>query len=102
MDEVWRRTGLRLTPVGKEAVSRADPQLRGGMLVTDIAVGSAAAKAGLHKGDVVIGFHLWEALNPDNVLFVLNHKDASTFSPVKTYFVRDAKVREVLLSPAGD
>ena len=43
-----------------------------------------------------------EALNPDNVLFVLNHKDAATFTPVKTYYVRDGRVREVFLTPAGE
>jgi serine protease Do len=101
-DAVWRRTGLRLTPVGKEAVAKVDPQLRGGMLVTDVGLGSAAAKAGLQRGDVVIGFHLWEALNADNVLFVLNHKDAATFTPIKTYFVRDGRVRETLLTPSGE
>lgn len=100
-DAVWRRTGLRLLPVGKDIVSRVDPQLRGGMLVTEVGLGSAAAKAGLVKGDVVIGFHLWEALNLDNVLFVLNHKDAATFNPMKTYFVRDGRMRETLLAPAA-
>jgi serine protease Do len=97
---VLRRTGLKLTPIGKEAVAKIDPQLRGGLAVTDVALASPAAKAGVQKGDVIIGFHLWEALNLDNVLFVLNHKDLATFHPVKTFFVRDGKVREVLLAPA--
>ena len=100
-DVVWRRAGLRVLPVGKDAVVRVDPQLRGGLLVAEVGIGSAAAKAGLQKGDLVIGFHLWEALNLDNVLFVLNHKDAASFTPVKTYFVRDGKMRETLLAPAA-
>jgi serine protease Do len=98
-EEIRRRTGLRLQPVGKEMVTRVDPQLRGGMLVTDVGAASPAARAGLVKGDVIIGFHLWESLNYDNVLFVLNHKDAATFTPIKAYFVRDGKMREALLSP---
>lgn len=98
---VLRRTGLKVTPTGKESVAKADPQLRGGLFVSDVAFASPAAKAGIQKGDLIIGFHLWEALNLDNVLFVLNHKDLSSFNPVKTYFVRDGKVREATL-PIGD
>jgi serine protease Do len=101
-ETVWRRMGLKLHPVGKDAVARVDPQLRGGMLVTDVGTATTAAKAGLQKGDLVIGFHLWEALTHDNVLFVLNHKDAASFTPVKTYYVRDGRVRETYLTPAGE
>ena len=91
----------KVTPTGKESVSKVDPQLRGGLFVSDVAFASPAAKAGVQKGDLIIGFHLWEALNLDNVLFVLNHKDLTSFNPVKTYFVRDGKVREAML-PIGD
>ncbi len=99
-DIVWRRLGLRVSTVGAEAVSRADRQLRGGLLVQDVAGGSAAARAGLQRGDVLIGLHLWEAINLDNVLFVLNHKDLATFSPFKAYFVRDGHIRETVLTAA--
>ncbi len=94
---ILRRTGLKLSPMGKDTVAKIDPQLRGGLMVTDVALGGPAAKAGLQKGDLVIGFHLWEALNVDNVLFVLNHRELATFNPVKTFFIRDGKVREALL-----
>ncbi|CAN5501931.1 trypsin-like peptidase domain-containing protein [soil metagenome] len=99
-DVIARRMGLKVAPVGKEIVGRVDQQLRGGLNVTDTVAGSPAVKAGLQRGDVVIGFHQWEAVNVDNVLFVLNHKDLGTFSPVKTFFIRDGKVRETMLTPA--
>ncbi|QEL13829.1 trypsin-like peptidase domain-containing protein [Limnoglobus roseus] len=92
---ILRRTGLKLSPMGKDAVAKIDPQLRGGLLVTDVI--GPAAKAGIQKGDLVIGFHLWEALNVDNVMFVLNHKELATFNPVKTFFVREGKVREAMM-----
>jgi serine protease Do len=98
-DVVLRRMGMKLLPVGKTATAAIDTQLRGGMIVTDVVFGSAASKAGLVKGDILIGLHLWEALTLDNVSFVLNHKDLATFSPVKTYYVRDAKLRETVLVP---
>lgn len=99
-DPVQRRLGLKLAPVGKDAVAIADAQLRGGLTVVDVQGASPAAKAGLQRGDIIIGFHLWEAVNADNVLFMLNHKDLPTFSPVKTYFIREGKVRETSLTPA--
>jgi serine protease Do len=98
-DIVARRFGFKFTPVGKESVARIDQQLRGGLSLTEVAVGSAAAKAGLQRGDVLIGFHQWEAINLDNVLFVLNHKDLATFSPLKTFYIRDGKVRETSITP---
>jgi serine protease Do len=98
VDTITRRMGLKLAPVNRDVVTRIDTQLRGGLTITDVTAGSSAAKAGLVRGDVVIGFHQWEAINLDNVHFVLNHKDLPTFNPVKTFFVRDGKVRETNLS----
>jgi serine protease Do len=99
-DVIGRRLGLRVYPVGAAAVARADRQLRGGLLVQEVAAGSAAAKAGLQPGDILIGLHTWEAISPDNVAFVLAHKDLAAFTPVKGYFVRDGRIRETLLTPA--
>jgi serine protease Do len=98
IDTIVRKTGLRLSTAPKEAVVRADPQLRGGMTVLDVTPGTPGARAGLTRGDIIIGFHLWESLNPDNVLFALDHKDRASFSPLKTYFVRDGKLRETTLT----
>lgn len=99
-DVVLRRLGVKLVPVTKDVVTRVDAQLRGGLAISDVQTGSAAAKAGLVRGDVVIGFHQWEAVSLENVLFVLNHKDLPTFNPLKTFFIRDGKVRETMLAPA--
>jgi serine protease Do len=96
-DVVWSKLGLRLTAVGPAAVAQADRQLRGGMAIQEVAAGSSAARAGLQKGDVLIGLHLWESINLDNVLYVLNHKDYETFNPLKAFYIRDGRVREVEL-----
>jgi serine protease Do len=98
-DVVWRRIGIKFAAVGPQSVAAVDPQLRGGLYLNDVAAGSAAARAGLAKGDVLIGLHLWESLSADNVTFVLNHKDLATFTPVKAYYVRSGKLRETLLTP---
>jgi serine protease Do len=92
VDVAWKRLGVKLQPVGADAVAKANSQLRGGLLVTDVAAGSACATAGIQKGDILVGLHQWESLNLDNVSFVLNHKDFATFLPLKFYLSRDGKV----------
>jgi serine protease Do len=99
-DVIWRRFGVKLRPIGAEAVTRVDRQLRGGLVVQELSAGSSAARAGLQKGDILIGLHQWESVNLDNVLFVLNHKDLASFNPVKAYFLRDGRVRETVLQAA--
>jgi serine protease Do len=90
----WRKLGLRLTPVGADAVHRVNPQLRGGLLVTEVAPQSAAAIGGLQRGDILVGLHTWEMVHPDNVVFVLQHKDFASFLPLKYYIARDGRLRE--------
>jgi len=91
---VWRKLGVRLVAVGAEAVQRANPQLRGGMLVSEVAPQSASAIAGWQRGDILVGLHTWETLNHDNIAFVLLHKDFAKFLPLKYYLVREGRLRE--------
>jgi serine protease Do len=93
-DAVWKKLGMKTAPVGADTVAKANPQLRGGLLVTDVAAGSVAATAGIQKGDVLVGLHLWETLNLDNVTFVLNHKDLNTFLPLKYFVAREGKLKD--------
>jgi serine protease Do len=94
VEAVWRKLGLRVAPVGADAVAKANPQLRGGLQVTDVAAGGVAATAGIQKGDVLVGLHLWETLNIDNITFVLNHKDLATFLPLKYFVAREGKLKD--------
>jgi serine protease Do len=93
-DAVWKRLGVKVVPVGADAVAKANPQLRGGLQVTEVAAGGVASTAGIQKGDVLVGLHLWETLNLDNVTFVLNHKDLATFLPLKYFVARDGKLKD--------
>ena len=93
-DAVWKKLGVKVAPVGADAVAKANPQLRGGLQVVDVSAGSVAATAGIQKGDVLVGLHLWETLNVDNVTFVLNHKDLGTFLPLKYFVARDGKLKD--------
>jgi serine protease Do len=89
---VWRRLGLRLHPIAPEDVVHNHPQLHGGLLVGEIRGESPAAKAGLQRGDILVGLDKWEMLNLDNVLFVLNQADAATASPLRFYILRANQV----------
>jgi serine protease Do len=98
-DMIWKKLGIKATAVGANTVASIDPQLRGGMYLTEIATGSAASRSGLVKGDVLIGMHLWEALSTENIVYVLEHKDLPKIVPIKTYYVRGGKLREAFITP---
>ncbi len=98
-DAVQRRLGLKIVAVGPDVVARVNNELRGGLYLDEVAPGSSAARAGLAKGDILIGLHQWESLTVDNVLFVLNHKDLATFHPLKAHYIRDGKLRDTVVTP---
>ncbi len=91
-DVVWRKLGLKLQAVAPEVVSRVNTQLHGGLLITEVREEGLAARAGIQKGDILVGLHSWEMLTQDNVLFVLNHQDLATFNPLRFYIIRSGQV----------
>jgi serine protease Do len=92
-DLIWRKLGVRLQPVAPEQVTRANPALHGGMMVTDIFADGVAGRAGFQRGDILIGLHQWETLTADNVNYVLSHPDLATFNPVRFFIIRNGQVR---------
>jgi serine protease Do len=88
----WRKLGVRLQNVTADTVTRTHPQLHGGLMVSEIRTDGPAAKAGIQKGDIIIGLHQWEMLTVENVLFVLAHPDLTTFNPVRYYILRNGSV----------
>jgi serine protease Do len=93
-DILWQKLGLHLSPVAGEAVTRINSQLHGGLEVTAINPAGAAAKAGIRKGDILVGLHTWETVNVDNVQFVINHPELATFNPVPFFVVRSGQIRQ--------
>ncbi|MBI2803830.1 MAG: trypsin-like peptidase domain-containing protein [Planctomycetes bacterium] len=93
-DIVWQKIGLQLSPVGGDLVTRINRQLHGGLEVTNINPGGVAARAGIRKGDILVGLHSWETVNVDNVNYVLNHPDLPTFNPVPFFIVRSGQIRQ--------
>jgi serine protease Do len=93
-DVVWTKLGVHLNPVAQEAVAKVNRQLNGGLEVTEVNGDGLAAKAGIKKGDILVGLHQWETLSMDNVSYVLNHPELSTFNPLPFYILRGGQVRK--------
>jgi serine protease Do len=89
---IWRKLGLRLSAVNPELVTRNNRQLHGGLTVLDVDGSGVAAKAGIQRGDILVGLHQWETVNVENVLFVLNHPDLATFNPLRFFIVRSGQL----------
>src|SRR5207249_162471 len=64
-DLIWRKLGIRLQAVSAELVSRSHQQLHGGLAIVEVNPEGAASKAGILRGDILIGLHQWETLNVD-------------------------------------
>ncbi|NOX55598.1 MAG: PDZ domain-containing protein [Planctomycetes bacterium] len=90
-EEVWELVGIRATPVSAAHQELRRYGYRGGMLVTHVRPNSPAAQNGIQVGDILVGLHLWETLNLDNMLYVLHHPQRESFNPVKFYVLRDGE-----------
>jgi serine protease Do len=92
-DLVWRKLGLRLKTIDPELVTRSSPQLRGGLAILEVDPHGVAEKAGIQRGDILVGLHQWETINLDNVVFVLTNPELPNFNPLCFYILRAGQVR---------
>ncbi len=90
---IWRKLGLRLRPVGSDVVARISSQLHGGLVVLETQANGVAERAGIQRGDILVGLHQWETLSPENVVFVVTHPDLANFTPLSFYIIRGGQIR---------
>jgi serine protease Do len=90
---VWRKLGLRLAPTNGETITRVNSQLHGGLTVTEVLPESVSGKAGIQRGDILIGLHQWETVSLDNVNYVLTHPELNSFNPLRFFIIRGGKVQ---------
>jgi serine protease Do len=88
-DGAWDVLGLKLSKLESGSAALEGQSYRGGMQVDDVRPGSPAAQNGIRAGDVLVGLHVWETVNQENVDYVLKHPQFSTFSSLKFYILRE-------------
>jgi serine protease Do len=99
VDLAWTKLGVQLAAIPVDYVTRVNRQLHGGMEIVNVQADGVAAKAGLKKGDILVGLHQWETLSMDNVTYVLSHPDLPTFNPMSFFILRGGQVRRGNLTP---
>jgi serine protease Do len=88
----WRKLGVRLGPVNPELITRNHRQLHGGLAVLDVNPEGAAGKAGIQRGDILVGLHQWETVTMENVTFVLTRTDLASFNPLRFFIIRAGQI----------
>jgi hypothetical protein len=98
-DQAWATLGLRLTTIPatifKELKRKNDrlDSYRGALRVDDVRAGSPAAKEHLERGDLLVGLHIWETVDNEQVDWVLGRPNFAEFLPLKFYIFRDGATR---------
>ncbi|MBC7817656.1 MAG: trypsin-like peptidase domain-containing protein [Planctomycetaceae bacterium] len=87
-DKAYRLMGIRIVPVAEAEKRQLGDKYRGGMKITEVKPQSTAAQNGIHVGDVLVGLHVWETVNYENINYVLDHQQLPTFNPLKFYILR--------------
>ena len=72
LDRAWEMLGLRLTTIDERDRELIAGRYRGGMKVSLVRSGSAAARFGIRNGDVLLGLNSYETLNADSLKFILD------------------------------
>src|SRR5579884_4381705 len=98
-DPIWQKLGLRLRPVGSDAVrirpvAGTSPQFRGGLVIVEVRPDSPAQRSGVQPGDILVGLDKFEMLSNDNVQYVLNQNEASGPQPLKFYVLRNNQLQD--------
>ncbi len=90
-DKPWSLLGMNLAKIDERNPLIQGSRYRGGMRITSIRPGSPAENNGLREGDILVGLHIWETVNAENVSYVLDHPDLGKFAPLKFYILRSGE-----------
>ena len=87
----WQTLGMKLAPVPASERAITGSRYRGGMRVLEVRSAGPAEVHGIQPGDVLVGLHVWETISVENVSYILDHPQLSTFNPLKFYVLRGSE-----------
>jgi len=85
-DQTWEVLGLKVESVSKNSIGARE--FRGGLNVLAVKPSGLAAANGIQRGDVLVGVHVWETINPENLDYILSDADLTKETTVPFYVVR--------------
>ena len=86
---IWETIGLRLEPAPASQLKGYQKQYRGGLVVTAVRPDSAAAHEGIHRGDILLGMHVWETVSLENVAYIVKSPEFGSLQPLKFLILRN-------------
>lgn len=93
-----QQLGLHLKELPASERSSLGKTLNRGMTVFKVDPESAAADAGIHSGDILVGLDKWQTASIDNVIWILNHLEHPLNrrgdAPIRYLIVRNLEERE--------
>jgi len=78
----------QIEPLPAGAVQKLQSRYRGGLLVAEVRPDGPAAEQGIRKGDILVGLHVWETIELDNMVYILDRAEADHLNPIKFYVLR--------------
>ena len=90
-NDAWNVLGMKLKKLPESQRSRVGSRYRGGMVVQSVRPHSPASASGIRRGDILVGLHVWETVNEENITYVLDHPQRSSFSPIKFFILRNGE-----------
>ena len=92
----WNVMGIQPRPVTEAELRRLNARLRtnyrGGLAITAVRRGSAAAQQGIEPGDILLGIHGWQTFTLKDLAGILDHPDIRRGPRAKFYIVRQEEI----------
>jgi hypothetical protein len=88
-ERIWNTLGMRLEPIPPGEFGKTHSKYHGGLTVAAIRPGSAAERAKIAAGDILVGLHVYETTSLADVASILSRPDLADLGQMKFYILRD-------------
>ena len=97
----WEQLGIRVVPVAAAEVASINEDYRGGLRITEVRVGSPAARNRLMVGDIIVGIMEWQTVSLENLQWILSSPSFKQSSAAKYYVIRKRQQLMVAMTADG-